>query len=232
VIGFSVTAMILPLMFFAQSVCGLTPTRAALLTAPMAVFSGVLAPFVGRIVDRSHPRPIIGFGFSTLAIALLWLSIEMTPSTPIWRLALPLAAMGIAMAFIWAPLSATAIRNLPDRLAGAGSGVYNTTRQVGSVLGSASIAAFMSWRVRVEMPSAPAGSAPRGEADVTNVPLFLQEPFAHAMSQSVLLPAFAALFGVLAAIFLIGPRRATGADAGMAVNVSAVAQAHGRHAAR
>jgi hypothetical protein len=100
------------------------------------------------------------------------------------------------------------------------------------VLGSASIAAFMSWRVRVEMPSAPAGSAPRGEADVTNVPLFLQEPFAHAMSQSVLLPAFAALFGVLAAIFLIGPRRATGADAGMAVNVSAVAQAHGRHAAR
>jgi EmrB/QacA subfamily drug resistance transporter len=208
VIGFSVTAMILPLMFYAQSVCGLTPTRAALLTAPMAVFSGVLAPFVGRIVDRSHPRPIIGFGFSTLAIALLWLSIEMTPSTPIWRLALPLAAMGVAMAFIWAPLSATAIRNLPDRLAGAGSGVYNTTRQVGSVLGSASIAAFMSWRVKVEMPAAPAGSAPRGEADVTNVPPFLQEPFALAMSQSVLLPAFAALFGVLAAIFLIGPRQA------------------------
>ena len=51
-IGFVVTAMILPLMFYAQAVCGLSPTRAALLTAPMAVATGVLAPFVGRIVDR------------------------------------------------------------------------------------------------------------------------------------------------------------------------------------
>ncbi len=208
VIGFAVTAMILPLMFYAQSVCSLTPTRAALLTAPMAVCSGVLAPFVGRIVDRAHPRPIIGFGFSTLSVALVWLSIEMTPTTPIWRLLLPMAVMGIAMAFIWSPLGATATRNLPPRLAGAGSGVYNTTRQVGSVLGSASMAAFMSSRIHAEMPpemhSAPSGSAPRGEADVMHLPPFLHEPFAAAMSQSILLPAFAALFGVVAALFLVG----------------------------
>jgi EmrB/QacA subfamily drug resistance transporter len=204
VIGFAVTAMILPVMFYAQSVCGLTPTRAALLTAPMAVASGVLAPFVGRITDRAHPRPIIGFGFSTLAIAMLWLSIEMTPTTPIWRLMLPLAVMGVGMAFIWAPLGATATRNLPARLAGAGSGVYNTTRQVGSVLGSASMAAFMAARLKAEMPSASAGSPPRGESDVTHLPSFLHDPFAQAMSQSILLPAFAALFGVVAAIFLVG----------------------------
>jgi EmrB/QacA subfamily drug resistance transporter len=207
VIGFAVTAMILPVMFYAQTVCGLAPTRAALLTAPMAVISGVLAPFVGRIVDRAHPRPIIGFGFSTLAIALLWLSVEMTPTTPIWRLLLPMAVMGVGMAFIWAPLGTTATRNLPARLAGAGSGVYNTTRQVGSVLGSASMAAFMSSRITAEMPSGADGSAPRGESDVMNLPPFLKEPFAQAMSQSMLLPAFAALFGVLAAIFLIGPTR-------------------------
>jgi len=205
VMGFTATAMILPLMFYAQSVCGLTPTRAALLTAPMAVLSGVLAPIVGRIVDRSHPRPIIGFGFSTLAVALLWLSVEMTPTTAIWRLLVPLGVVGAGMAFIWAPLSATATRNLPDRLAGAGSGVYNTTRQVGSVLGSASMAALMSSRVSAEMPSGPAGTAPAGESDVINIPPALHEPFAAAMSVSMMLPAFAALFGVLAAIFLIGP---------------------------
>ena len=204
VIAFAVTAMILPVMFYAQSVYGLTPTRAALLTAPMAVASGVLAPFVGRLVDRSHPRPIIGFGFSTLAISLLWLSFEMNPATPVWRLMLPLCAMGVGMAFIWAPLGATATRNLPMRLAGAGSGVYNTNRQVGSVLGSASMAAFMSARVTAEMPAMPTGAAPGGESDVTHLPDFLHEPFATAMSQSVLLPAFVALFGVMAAIFLIG----------------------------
>ena len=235
--------MILPVMFYARAVCGLPPTRAALLTAPMAVASGVLAPVVGRLVDRAHPRPIVGFGFSTLAIALLWLSIEMTPTTPIWRLLLPFTAMGIGMAFIWAPLGATATRNLPPRLAGAGSGVYNTTRQVGSVLGSAGMAAFMSSRVSAEMPAAPPGAAPRGQSDVMHVPAFLHAPFAAAMSQSILLPAFVALFGVVAAIFLVGalPNRVPVPAAEeitdrfprieLAENDSA-ASVYGRHAAR
>ena len=201
-IGFVATAMFLPLMFYAQAVCGLSPTRSALLTAPMAIATGVLAPFVGKIVDRSHPRPVIGFGFSVLAIGLTWLSIEMTPATPIWRLVLPLTAMGIGSAFIWAPLAATATRHLPPQLAGAGSGVYNATRQVGSVLGSAGMAAFMTSRINAEMPPMPAQV--QGEASVTRLPAWLHEPFAAAMSQSLLLPAFFALFGVVAAMFLLG----------------------------
>lgn len=202
-IGFVVTAMILPVMFYAQAVCGLSPTGAALLTAPMAIATGLLAPWVGRIVDRSHPRPVIGFGFSVLAIGLTWLSVEMTPVTPIWRVVLPLTAMGVGMAFIWSPLAATATRHLPPELAGAGSGVYNATRQVGSVLGSAGMAAFMTARISAEVPGA-TGDRPRADGEVTQLPDFLQEPFAAAMAQSTLLPAFVALFGVVAAIFLVG----------------------------
>ncbi|WP_422745622.1 DHA2 family efflux MFS transporter permease subunit [Mycobacterium sp. WMMD1722] len=206
-IGFVVTGMILPVMFYAQAVCGLTPTEAALLTAPMAIASGVLAPFVGRLVDRVHPTPIVGSGFSALAIALTWLSIEMQPDTPIWRLVLPFLVMGTGMAFIWSPLAATATRGLAPHLAGAGSGVYNATRQVGSVLGSAGMAAFMTSRISAELPAGP-GGAPQGEGAVAALPQFLHEPFAAAMSQSLLLPAFAALFGIVAAIFLLGFRDA------------------------
>jgi EmrB/QacA subfamily drug resistance transporter len=202
-IGFTVTAMILPVMFYAQAVCGLSPTRSALLTAPMAIATGVLAPFVGKIVDRSHPRPVIGFGFSMLAIALTWLSVEMTPTTPMWRLVLPMTAMGVGMAFIWSPLAATATRNLPPDLAGAGSGVYNTTRQVGAVLGSAGMAAFMTSRISAELPPMPS-AAQQSEGSVVQLPAFLHEPFAAAMSQSTLLPALFALFGVVAAMFLLG----------------------------
>ena len=202
VIGFVVTAMIVPAMFYAQVVCGLTPTESALLTAPMAIATGVLAPVVGRIVDRAHPGPVVGFGFSMLAVSLTWLSIEMAPATPIWRLVLPFVGMGVGMAFIWTPLAATATRDLPPDKAGAGSGVYNAVRQVGSVLGSAGIAAFMSSRIGTEVPDGrppqPAGAA------VAQLPEFLREPFAAALSQSMLLPAFVALFGVIAAMFLLG----------------------------
>jgi EmrB/QacA subfamily drug resistance transporter len=202
VIGFAVTAMVLPLLFYAQAVCGLSPTRSALLIAPMAIASGALARFVGKLVDRVSPQPIIGFGFSMLAIALTWLSVEMTPTTPIWRLVLPITCMGVGMAFIWAPLAATATRGLPAHLAGAGSGVYNATRQVGSVLGSAGIAAFMSSRISAEMGGGADALNPEGS--VTQLPEFLHEPFAAALSQALLLPAFVALFGVVAALFLRG----------------------------
>jgi len=203
VIGFGVTAMIVPVMFYAQAVRGLSPTGAALLVAPMAVASGVLAPFVGKIVDRTHPRPIVGFGFSAVAIALTWLSIELTPTTPTWRVVLPLIVVGVGMAFIWSPLAATATRNLPAQLAGAGSGVYNTTRQVGSVLGSAGIAAFMTSRLSAELPGMKLGGDTT-EGTVAELPAFLKAPFSAALSQSLLLPAFVALFGVVAALFLRG----------------------------
>lgn len=205
VIGFASVAMMFPIMFDAQGVCGLSPTRSALLTAPMPIAGAVLAPLVGRLVDRSHPRPVVGFGFSMLAIGLTWLSIEMTPTTPIWRLLLPFTATGIAMAFIWAPLATVATRDLPPELAGAGSGVFNATRQLGTVLGSAAMAAFMTGRLAVELPGLPGdGSAQGPQGDMLQLPELLRGPFSTAMSQSLLLPAFLALFGVIAALFFAG----------------------------
>ncbi len=206
VIAFAATGMILPLMFYAQAVCGLSPTRSALLTAPMAITSGVLAPIAGKLVDRAHPRPVVGFGFSALAIGLTWLSIVMTPSTPIWQLVLPFFVLGAAMAFIWAPITATATRNLPLRFAGASSGVFNATRQVGAVLGSAGMASFMTSRITAALGPMPDGGSgpPGGPGAGLEMPEFLHEPFAAAMSQSMLLPAFVALFGIGAALFLVG----------------------------
>lgn len=201
VIGAVATALSLPLMFYAQAVCGLSPTGSAALTAPMALATGLLAPWVGRLVDRSHPRSVVGFGFAVLAIALTWLAIEMTPSTPIWRLLLVFTAVGAGMAFIWSPLAATATRNLAPQLAGAGSGVYNATRQVGAVLGSAGMAAFMTARISAHLP---ADAGQPADGITLQLPEALRPPFAAAMSESMLLPAFVTLFGVAAALFLVG----------------------------
>lgn len=201
--SFAATALMLPVTFYAQTVCGLSPTRSAWLIAPTAIANGVLAPLVGRIVDRYHPRPVLGFGFSVLAIALTWLAFEMAPDTPIWRLALPFTAIGVGMAFVWSPLTATATRNLPPELAGAGSAVYNSVRQLGAVFGSAAMAAFMTWRIGAELPDGSERDAGDG-AIALQLPEFVREPFSAAMSQSVLLPAFITLFGIGAALFLIG----------------------------
>jgi EmrB/QacA subfamily drug resistance transporter len=210
VVAFVWTAMVLPVMFFAQTACGLSATRAGLLTAPMAVAPVLLASVVGRLTDRSHPRRVIGFGFGVLAISLVWLSIEMTPATPIWRLLLPFSGAGVGMALLGGPLAATAIRNLPPEVAGAGSGVFNALRQAGSVLGSASMAGLMDWLVTRQLPpiidDITVGVGGEGP-EVVPLPAYRAE-FAAAMSQSILLPTAGALLGVACALLLVGlPQR-------------------------
>ncbi|WP_420751901.1 MFS transporter [Rhodococcus sp. O3] len=200
-IGFTVTAMTLPLMFYAQAVRGLSPTGSALLMVPMAVFTGILAPFVGRLVDRVHPRYIAGTGFALLAIALVWLSVVMTPDSPTWSLLLPSALMGVAMTGIWSPLSATATNHLAPHRAGAGSGVYNTDRQIGAVLGSAAMGALMTSRLAAEG----LGGGGSSEMNTGVLPEQLHEPFSTAMAQSMWLPAAVLLVGLAASLFFARP---------------------------
>ncbi len=52
-VGFTVTSMALPQMFYLQLARGLTPTESALLLIPLAILSGVLAPFAGKLLDRT-----------------------------------------------------------------------------------------------------------------------------------------------------------------------------------
>ncbi len=200
-VGFAITAMSLPIMLYAQDVRGLSPTKSALLLVPMALLSGLLAPSVGKLADRVHPRYIAGTGLLCFPVSLVWLSLVMTPDTPIWQLLLPIALLGVANGFMWSPLSTTATRNLPMRYAGAGAGIYNTTRQVGAVLGSASIAVLMESRLAAHLPAGGAAPGSTGSA----LPAFLRAGFSSAMAESLLLPAGVIVVGLVAALAFARP---------------------------
>ena len=196
--GFAITAMAFPIMLYAQLVRGLSPTQSALLLVPMAVMSITLAPFVGRLTDRVHPRSITVVGFTAIVVSLLWLSRVMTPGSHVWEILLPMVLLGTGNACVWSPLSATATRNLPPQLAGAGAGVYNATRQVGAVLGSAAIAVLMDSRIAAHglhfAPSEAGGGA-------ASMPAAVLAPFSHAMADSMLLPPLVLLVGLVGAFF-------------------------------
>ncbi|NVM93322.1 DHA2 family efflux MFS transporter permease subunit [Arthrobacter wenxiniae] len=201
--GFTVTAMSLPLFFYYQLVRGMSPTQSALMMVPMALFSGVLAPFVGKLVDIVNPRYVALTGFILMAVSLLWTSSLMNADTAIWLFLLPSGLLGIASSGIWAPLSTTATRNLGPREAGAGAGIYNTTRQIGSVLGSAAIAALIGARLAAEMPA----GASQGASGVSGqLPEFLRAGFSTAMGQSMILPAIVVLAGGVMALLFAKPR--------------------------
>lgn len=209
--GATVLTLSFPITLYFQRVLGMSPTEAALMTAPMAVVSLALAPVVGRSMSRRDPRWMVVGGFVALAAGLGWLALLMEPGASIVMLLVPFLLVGLGNALIWGPLSLTATRNLAPSMAGAGSGVYNETRQVGSVLGSAAIATLMSDRIASRIGEAlgdgsgsgmPAGAEGSMSGDL---PEILHAPFAAAMADAMLLPVALSLVGVIAALCIGRP---------------------------
>ncbi len=197
----AITATFLPFTFYAQAARGWSPTQAALLGAPMAIVMVLVSRPVGRLVDTIHPRTITLIGFGSGALTLLWLSHELqSTDTPVWLLCAPMALFGLSNAGMWGPLAATATRNLPHSAAGSGSGVYNTVRQVGAVLGSAAIAALLESRLTAHHLPADAFSLTAGRMPAADM-----APFAEAMSESLLLPAVTLALGFVIVLFLTTP---------------------------
>src|SRR3546814_6153374 len=103
--SFAITAIGFPFMLYAQLVLGMSPTEAALLLVPMAIMSIVLAPPVGKLIDRVHPRSITTIGFVGAAAGMLWTSRTMETGASAWALVLPMALIGAGSAAVWAPLT-------------------------------------------------------------------------------------------------------------------------------
>jgi EmrB/QacA subfamily drug resistance transporter len=209
-IGVAISSFALPIMLWAQDVKKFTPTEAALLLVPMAVVTVALSPFVGRNLHRWNPRWVAAFGIACFSGGLFWFG-WLVAGNADWQLVLwPSALIGVANGSMWGALSVSATRNLPPRLAGAGSGVYNTTRQIGAVLGSAGIAALIESRIAANFP-AQAGGASSGSAEQTGVlPAFLHGPFSESMGQAMILPGAVLLIGIVAALFLGKPKQQHG----------------------
>lgn len=158
-VGFGLQCFPLPLIFYIQDVRGLTPTQSGLLLMPSAVMSALLARSVGRRVDRTDARTVALGGLALCVVALAGYAVLVGAEVAVWWLLVPNMVLGLGMAQVMAPLSTTATRSLPPHRAGAGAGVYNTMRQVGSVMGSATAAALIAWRTSVHADLGPDGVA-------------------------------------------------------------------------
>ena len=197
-VGFTMSTYMIPWMIYIQSVQGFSPTRAALLLVPAGLVSGTLSPWIGKLTNTHQPKPFAIAGLSLLGASVALTAWITDPAiSPYWLAAISVLN-GVANSMVWGPLSMIATRNLAPALAGAGSSVYNTLRQIGAVIGSAAIAAVMSAQLDAQL-GAGAGDAAVGPSTSGAMPEALHAPFALAMSHSLYLPAAIALLGAVLA---------------------------------
>jgi EmrB/QacA subfamily drug resistance transporter len=149
-ISFGVFGIFFPLTLYLQAGLGYSPLEAGLVTAPMAVMQLVFAPLAGRLSDRYGSRPfmIAGTGLAVAGIALIaWQS---RADTTWVDLLIPTIVTGIGMGMTMSPLTSAAMREVPRGIAGSASGIFNTTRSIGQVLGIAVLGTMVQARTGVE----------------------------------------------------------------------------------
>jgi EmrB/QacA subfamily drug resistance transporter len=143
VLATGMMGIFLPLTIFFQSVLGFSALKAGLTMAPASLLSMFVAPAAGRLTDKIGGKYILMSGLTLFAGGMGWVALIAHPSSSWQSFLAPLIVAGIGMGCIFAPMITTAMRNIKPQVAGAASGVLNTVRQVGLVIGTAAVGALL-----------------------------------------------------------------------------------------
>jgi EmrB/QacA subfamily drug resistance transporter len=142
-IAFGMMSLFLPIVIYLQSVRGFSALTAGLTLAPMSLTSMIVAPFAGRLADRIGGKYILMAGILLFAVGFATLTFVAGPDSTWINFLAPAIIAGAGMGMTFAPMTTVAMRNISPRMAGAASGVLNTTRQVGAAVGSAVVGALL-----------------------------------------------------------------------------------------
>jgi EmrB/QacA subfamily drug resistance transporter len=150
-IAFGMMSLFLPIVIYLQSVRDFSALTAGLTLAPMSLTSMVVAPFAGQMADRIGGKYILMTGIFVFAIGFGTITFVAGPDSTWINFLLPAIVAGAGMGMTFAPMTTVAMRNISPRMAGAASGVLNTTRQVGAAIGSAVVGALLQNRLAVTL---------------------------------------------------------------------------------
>jgi len=130
---------------FTQQVLHWNSWQSGLGIAPSAVMTALTMLLVGRLVWRVGPAPLFAIGVA-LFVPTLFMMSRWTLQSGQWDLFWPQIGRGIAMGFLFVPLSMSALRALPPSDMLQGAGLFNLFRQTGGSMGIAVLATLIDHR--------------------------------------------------------------------------------------
>lgn len=149
--GFAILGLYLPLTIYMQSVLGLSAVDAGLVIAIQPVsmfFTSGMAAWLSQKVDGKY---LLVPGLLALAAGSGYIDWAAHADASRWAFAPGLILSGLGMGFIWTPIFSIATRDLPAHLGGVASGVVNTIQEIGGVLASAVVGAFLQNRLALAL---------------------------------------------------------------------------------
>jgi DHA2 family multidrug resistance protein len=143
VLGFGLfgTSLILPLFF--QTVLGFTAFDTGMALLPGAIATAVSMLIVGRMMNMLDSRMLVIFGMIIFGISTWWMG-GLTQDAGYWDVFWPRVIQGLALGFMFVPLTTVTLAAVPrEELAGA-TGVSALIRQLGGSFGIAILTTLLA----------------------------------------------------------------------------------------
>jgi MFS family permease len=152
-VAIGMMGIFLPFTIYLQSVLGFSALKAGLAMAPASLISIFVAPVAGRLSDRIGGKFILITGLVFFAAGMGWLALSAQVNSTWYHFLPALLVAGFGLGCLFAPMTTVAMRDIQPAIAGAASGMLNTTRQVGAVIGTAAVGALLQNRLVAELTS-------------------------------------------------------------------------------
>ena len=135
--GIGLFAMFLFLGLYLQVILHYSPVKAGFAFLPFSLGIILGAGIAAQLLPRVGPKPLIVPGLIAGSVGLLMLT-RLTPDSEYATHVLaPMLIISVGMAFVFIPVSSTALHAISHHDAGVASAMINTSQQVGGSLGTA-----------------------------------------------------------------------------------------------
>jgi EmrB/QacA subfamily drug resistance transporter len=131
---------------FLQFVQHYSPLQAGLRVLPWTAMPMLVAPIAARLADRFGGRPVLATGLALQAAGLAMLALRTSPTVPYGELWMAFVISGLGMALFFVPLASVVLSSVRPEQEGIASGTNGAFRELGGVLGIATLGAVFSAR--------------------------------------------------------------------------------------
>ncbi len=145
---FNLFGSIVLLPIFLQSLMGYTSTLAGMVLGPGGFATLIAMPIAGRLITRTNPKGLLGFGIIVAAYSTYLMSqfnLAADFNTIIW----PRVVLGVGMGFIFIPLTTMTMSGIRKEEMGNATGIYNLLRNLGGSFGVAFVTTMIARRAQV-----------------------------------------------------------------------------------
>jgi DHA2 family multidrug resistance protein len=135
------TVALLPL--FLQTLLGYPALESGLAVSPRGIGAVCSMIIVGRLVGKIDGRYLVMFGFAVMGFAtylLADINLEISMGSIVW----PQIISGLAIGFVFVPLTVMATGTLKNEQIGNASGIFNLMRNLGGSFGIAGVATMLA----------------------------------------------------------------------------------------